>query len=89
MTNEIPAGAVTIADLFRVMTEMRNDVGNALTRLEVISNRNQIADELHRDHEARIRAIESWRWKAAGAATTAGILAGGLGSWVGLILSRK
>lgn len=87
--NEIPAGSVTIADLFRVMTEMRNDVGNALTRLEVISSRNQAADQLHRDHETRIRAIESWRWRAAGAATAAGLLAGGLGSWAGLILSRK
>lgn len=86
---EMPTGQVTVADLFRVMSEMRTDMGKALAHLEVIDSRNKNADDVHRDHEFRIRAIESWRWKATGAATMAGILAGAGGSWLGFLIARK
>lgn len=84
----MPGGEVTIADLFRVMSEMRTDVGKALERLAVIDMRNHNADGIHADHEARLRAVESFKMKAVGAATAAGIVAGAAGSWIGAALTH-
>jgi len=74
----LPAGTVTIADLYREITGMRADVARALTRIEVIDSRNADADKLHLDHETRLRSLEQARWKAAGVAAVVAVLCSGL-----------
>lgn len=86
--SELPAGAFTIADLYREMVGMRADVVKALTRIEVLDTRNSDADQLHRDHEARIRALESAGARLAGKLA---VMAGGgsvAGGWVGYLLGH-
>lgn len=78
----LPAGTVTIADLYRELVGMRNDVARALTRIEVIDSRNGDADKLHSDHEQRIRALEQFRWKLAGIAIVMAIIAGFVTAWL-------
>jgi hypothetical protein len=56
----IPPGAVTTADLYRELVTIRTDVVRAMTRLEN-------ADEIHRDHEGRLRSLEQFKWKLLGA----------------------
>lgn len=80
--HEIPPGAVTVADLYRELVAMRADVGKALTRLEVIDGRNGVADQVHRDHETRLRALEAFRWKLAGVLFVVSVLAGILSAWI-------
>lgn len=63
---QLPAGQVTIADLYRELSGMRADVGRALTRMEVLDNRTADADRLHSDHETRIRKLEAFRWQLVG-----------------------
>lgn len=92
MTEMIP-GTVTLADIFRVMSAMQADMAKVATRLEVINSRNQNADEIHHDHESRLRvieaatpknldirlgALEAARWRAQGMATLFGALSGGV-----------
>ena len=67
---------ITIADLFRVMSDIQANLAKALTKLEVIDARNVNADERHRDFEQRIRKLESAKAKMAGVAATVGTIAG-------------
>lgn len=73
---ELAPGQVTIADLYRELTGMRQDIGRALTRIEVMDARTADADRLHTDHEARIRSLEAFKWKLAGAVTVLAMIAG-------------
>jgi hypothetical protein len=79
-------GIVTNADLYRELLAMRVDVGKALTRIEVIDNRNTAADRIHADFEIRIRALEAFKWKLAGGALTmaaaAGIISGAVAAHI-------
>jgi hypothetical protein len=92
MMTEMVPGTVTLADLFRVMSAMQADLAKVATRLEVIDSRNKNADDIHRDHEVRLRAIEGQippaldkrlsvleqvRAKQAGAMALLGALSGG------------
>jgi hypothetical protein len=79
---ELPAGQVTIADLYRELSGMRSDIGRALTKMEVIESRNTDAEQLHRDHELRIRQLEAFRWKLAGIAIVAAIIIGFASAWL-------
>lgn len=79
---ELQAGAVTIADLYRELVGMRQDVGKALVRIEVIDSRNKDADQLHSDHEARLRTLEAFRWKMIGVCVAMSALSGALGAWL-------
>lgn len=83
-----PGGQVTIADLFRVMNGIQLDLREALTKLQVIDTRNVGADEMQRDHEVRLRLLESFRYKMAGAATLAGVFAGAAAGWIASIPHR-
>lgn len=86
--SELAPGALTVADLYREMTGMRAEVVKALTRIEVLDVRNSDADTLHRDHEARIRALET---SAARLAGKLAVMAGGssvAGGWVGYLLGH-
>ena len=85
---ELPAGTVTIADLYRELVGMRSDLSAALTRIEVIDTQTKEAALVHSDHETRLRLLE------IGAARLAGklaMMAGGgsvAGGWIGYILGH-
>lgn len=65
------------------VSALRANVGQALTHIEVIGQRNKTADELHRDYEARLRLLERFRWTIGGVALVAGFLSGFLGYLLG------
>ena len=79
---DIPGGQVTLADLFRVMSAMQLDVSKVATKLEVIDARNKNADQLHADHEQRIRTLEQFRWKILGLALAISIVVSLLIAWL-------
>lgn len=84
--DQLPAGQVTIADLYRELTGMRTDIGKALTRLEVIDARDQAAAEVDRDHEGRLRALEAFRWKLVGIALCISVAAGLLSGYLTYVI---
>lgn len=82
---EIPPGAVTVADLYRELSGLRNDIQQALTTLKVIE---ATAPAQLADHESRIRALERFRFSLLGAAVTISATVSALGTWIGFIISR-
>lgn len=83
------SGAVTLADLFRVLSAMQADLAKMTTQMEVINIRNVHADEVDRDHETRLRSLEAFRWKLAGMAVTVGALSGSVAALIVWALSRR
>lgn len=77
----IPPGAVTTADLYRELLGIRTDVVRAMVRLES-------ADEVHKDHEMRLRALEQFKWKLLGAVLAGSAAVSAATTWVGLALSQ-
>ena len=80
---ELQAGQVTIADLFREIAAMRTEVARTLTRLEVLDAQGTAADQLHRDHETRIRKLEAFRWQLMGVYVLLSVLSGYVGFLLG------
>jgi len=74
------------ATIAQDVSALRENVGKALTHLEVIDQRNKIADELHRDFEARLRLLERFRWTIAGMSTIGGVAAGFIGYLLGHVV---
>lgn len=64
------------------LSGVRTEVTKAATSLEVIKASAAIDSELHRDHEARIRALERFRFTLAGVAVVGGAVAGLIGALV-------
>jgi hypothetical protein len=62
------------------MSAMRSDVTRALTRLELVDQRDQAAGA---DHEARLRQLERFRYTLAGLAVFGGVTAGFIGDLIG------
>lgn len=58
MSGDIPSAQVTVADLYRELVDLRGLLTRSLGKLEVIESRNGDADQIHRDHETRLRALE-------------------------------
>jgi hypothetical protein len=77
MTTPMPSAAVTILDVYAKQVEMGAQLGVIHEQLKAIP-----------DHEQRIRALESARYRLAGACTVAGALAGGAAGWIALVLSH-
>jgi hypothetical protein len=65
----MPGGVITSADLYRKMEDLRVNVTLALDKLGR-------ADQIHADHEMRIRALERFRYSLLGAGMLAGAAAG-------------
>ncbi len=84
--SELPHGEVTIADLFRALLAIQDAVSTMGTKLEVatsqMSTQQAQVNEDIRDHEGRLRVLETAKAKLYGGATVAGIIAGALGGWV-------
>jgi hypothetical protein len=80
-----PPGIITAADLFRELASLRADVGRALESTAILTVRNQAADQLHIDHETRLRTIERFRYSLMGVSSAVGSATGVISS---LILAR-
>lgn len=85
---DLPPGAVTVADLYRELVGMRADVVKALTRIEVIDTVNRSAEDIHRDHESRLRGLEQFKWKVFGASITVSVITGGGAAWIALTIAH-
>lgn len=84
--SELPHGEVTIADLFRALLSIQDAVSVMGTKLEVATSQMstqqvQVGEDI-RDHEGRLRVLETTRAKLIGAATLGGVIAGALGGYV-------
>jgi hypothetical protein len=99
----IPPGQVTATDVLVETSAIRRDVGQLLTRVEVINVRHQDQAAQLADHEARIRAVEQsippqlaarlvtverWQWRAGGIVAALAAAAGLLGSFLGTMLAH-
>jgi hypothetical protein len=73
---QFPSGMITAADLYREVTGMRTEVARAFERLSVVEVRNTASDQLHLDHETRLRALERFRYALMGAAGLIGAASG-------------
>ena len=78
--SDLPQGAITSADLYRKMEDLRVNVTVALEKLAAH------AAEVS-DHEARLRGLERFASKLMGGAITAGILSGALAGVVTALLT--
>ena len=76
----MPHGAITSADLYRKMEDLRVNVTVALEKLSIH------AAEVS-DHEIRIRGLERFASKLMGGAITAGILSGSLAGVAAALLT--
>lgn len=81
---EIAPGAVTVADLYRELVGMRSDLSRVLAKQEATDLRNNNADQIHADVEARLRVLERFRYTLAGLTLVGGVGAG----WIGYILGH-
>ena len=78
---DIPHGAITSADLYRKMEDLRVNVTVALEKLAAH------AEEVS-DHEARLRSLERFASKLMGGAITAGVLAGSVSGVLATLLTH-
>ena len=83
MSDLIP-GAVTIGDLYRELVGMRSDLTRVLAHQEATDLINRSADQIHADHEARLRILERFRYTLAGLAA----VGGGVMGYVGYVLGH-
>jgi hypothetical protein len=86
---ELAPGSVTTADLYRELVGLRGDMGKVLVRMERVDTVNAAAEEIHRDHETRLRVLEGFRWKLFGASCAASALVGAVVSLAGVVLSHR
>lgn len=84
MSTPLPDGLITVKDLFLELKGLRDDLTRVLVHMEAVDTRNTAADRAHLDYEARLRALETFRYKLAGASLIGGVGAG----WVGYILGH-
>ena len=81
---DLVAGSVTIGDLYRELVGMRSDLSRVLAHQEATDLINRGAEQIHADHEARLRALERFRFTLGGLAIVGGAAAG----YVGYILGH-
>ena len=83
---ELAPGAVTTADLYRELVGLRTDITKALERLAVIDAKSQDTEARHNDHELRLRSLEAFKWKLAGACIALSVFSGGAAGWIALAI---
>lgn len=99
----IPPGQITAADVLADTSAIRREVGQVLTKVEVIEARHVAYAAQLADHETRIRATESripellsrrlakierWQWRAGGFVAALAAVAGLLGSLLGTLIAH-
>jgi hypothetical protein len=80
---DLVAGAVTVADLYRELVGMRSDLSRVLAHQEATDLINRGAEQIHADHESRLRALERFRFTLGGLAVVGGSAAGYVGYVLG------
>lgn len=53
------AGNIGIADVYRVVTDLQTTMQKVLVHMERVDTRNEFADRMHDDFEARLRVLET------------------------------
>lgn len=81
--SELQTGGVTVGDLYRVLVDMQGTMSRLTAHIERIDGRNTTADQLHSDHEARLRVLERFRYTLGGLAVFGGLVAGIVGEYIG------
>jgi hypothetical protein len=76
----IPAGAITSADLYRKMEDLRVNVTIALEKISAF-------DRMAGDYEARLRVLERFRFTLLGASAAIGTCSGVLSALITALIS--
>ena len=80
--SEIQAGQVTVADLYKEVVQVRQDIGTVAIGVRLAEERHVTNTAVHEDHERRLRALERAWWKLAGAAAVISALVSLLVTWL-------
>lgn len=57
-----PGYTITVKDVYDKLSSVADKIGELAGHLIAIDTRNQNADVIHSDFEARIRKLEAWRY---------------------------
>lgn len=100
---QIQPGMVTAADLYGAVEATRREVGQILTKVEVMDDRHARIIGQVADHETRTRALEAaipnrlidrlvalehWQWRAAGVVSVIAVLAGVLAGFMTALVAH-
>jgi len=66
--SDIPTGQVTVADLYKEVVQVRQDIGTVAIGVRLAEERHITNVSIHDDHERRLRGLERAWWKITGAA---------------------
>ena len=80
---DLVTGNVTIGDLYRELVGMRADLSRVLAHQEATDLINRGAEQIHADHEARLRILERFRYTLMGVAIVVGAGSGYAGYLLG------
>jgi hypothetical protein len=84
LMSEIQAGQVTVADLYKEVVQVRQDIGTVAIGVRLAEERHVTNTSIHDDHERRLRALERAWWKVAGAAAVLSAAVSLLTAWLTL-----
>ena len=85
LVSEIPSGQVTVADLYKEVVQVRQDIGTVAIGVRLAEERHLTNVTIHEDHERRLRAVERAWWKITGAATVCSVAA----SWLTAVIALR
>lgn len=68
---------MTESDVNAILVAFTDFKATVTTKLDSIATDNTRGEQVHQDHEARLRALEAVRWKIAGWSAALGALGGG------------
>ena len=74
LMSDIQPGQVTVADLYKEVVQVRNDIGTVAIGVRLAEERHLTNVSVHDDHERRLRSIERAWWKITGAAAVISVL---------------
>lgn len=75
---------VTGDDLLKRLDSVSEKLGDLIGKVDNIPHKIDSIETVQKDHEGRIRVLESWRWKGAGVASV--LSAGITGTIVAIIV---
>ena len=74
LMSDIQPGQVTVADLYKEVVQVRQDIGTVAIGVRLAEERHLTNVSVHDDHERRVRALERAWWKITGAAAVISVL---------------